>query len=91
MTITNKLTTKLSIKLLTTGPLPHIVAWGAMSNMTPSPLRIPPIYDILTGHRGVQSSLWCIREKNSGKIFGKKLKLFPHYIVMVYLLLKKIL
>jgi len=40
--------------------------------MTPSPLRIPPIYDILTGCRGVQSSLWCIREKNSGKIFGKK-------------------
>jgi len=60
--------------------------------MTPSPLRIPPIYDIMTGHRGVQSSLWCIREKNSGKIFGKKLKLFPHsnYRVMLYLLLNTV-
>jgi len=53
--------------------------------MTPSPLRIPPIYDILTGHRGVQSSLWCIREKNSGKIFGKK---FPLYGRGIYLSLR---
>jgi len=91
MTIPNKLITKLHIKLLTTGPLPRILAWGHPYETAPSPLRIPPIYDILTGCRGVQSSLWCIREKNSRKIFGKKLKLFPHsnYRVMVYLLLKK--
>jgi len=42
MTITNKLTTKLSIKLLTTGPLPHIVAWGAMAQYDPLPPPYPP-------------------------------------------------
>ena len=37
----------------------------------PSPLRMPPIYDILTGKKGGQSLKQSIRKKNSGKNFHK--------------------
>jgi len=38
---------------------------------------MPPIYDILTVKNPLQSLKQSIRKKNSGKIFGKKLELFP--------------
>jgi predicted GIY-YIG superfamily endonuclease len=37
---------------------------------TPPPLRMPPIYDILTGKKGGQSLKQSIRKKNSGKNLG---------------------
>lgn len=71
--------------LITNNPLPHIVAYPLIGEYTPPPLRMPPIYDILTGKKGGQSPLQNIRKKNSGKIFGKKWKLFPPIYNRMYL------
>jgi len=54
-----------------------LYGWGdlwhtpCIGDDTPPPLRMPPIYDILTGKKGGQSLKQSIRKKNSGKIFGK--------------------
>jgi len=58
--------------LITYNPLPQILAYPLIGDHTPPPLRMPPIYDILTVKKGGQSLKQSIRKKNSGKIFGKK-------------------
>ena len=53
----------------------------------PPPLRIPPIYDILTGGKGGQSPLYSIHKKFLEKFLGKFGNYFPPYKRTVYLLI----
>jgi len=51
--------------------------YGGSDICTPPPLRIPPIYDILTGKKGVQWRKSNIRKKILEKFLGKNWNYFP--------------
>ena len=54
------------------------MAWGIPDKLPPPPLRIPPIYDILTGNKGGQSRVYSIHKKFLEKFLGKIGNYFPH-------------